>query len=333
MYDFHQNTLLRLAPDIRLLVEEEIFYLVGENALLELPDEVGQFVATLYSLERGFSIDYILEKIHPSIALELLKNLFELRWLHFVSEEDYSVPERYLQVMRWLANVTTNPGKSLHRMRGARVAILGVGGLGIQVLEHLIGLGLESAVLIDADVVELHNLNRQYGYTPEDVGRPKVIVAAEIFRRQVPSADLHTFVQHVCSEENLTDLDMLNISILVNCADQPENLESIVNQYASARGLATISAGVGIQRGYWGPLHRAGTIFSNQISSHVTIGQHKVEKFRCTSSHGPYNSIVAAFLAHDVFSFVTGCMVPRSLGGRMTIDFETMRVGIADRGL
>ena len=54
------------------------------------------------------------------------------------------------------------------------VLILGVGGLGSAVAVNLLRLGIGKLFLVDYDVVDVHNLNRQLLYSHADVGKPKV---------------------------------------------------------------------------------------------------------------------------------------------------------------
>jgi molybdopterin/thiamine biosynthesis adenylyltransferase len=60
--------------------------------------------------------------------------------------------------------------------------LLGVGGLGSGVAVSLARLGVKKLILIDKDVVDPSNLNRQLLFSPQHVGKPKVEVAAEILR-------------------------------------------------------------------------------------------------------------------------------------------------------
>lgn len=57
------------------------------------------------------------------------------------------------------------------------VLILGVGGLGSGVALNLLRLGVGKLFLLDYDVVDIHNLNRQLLYSHADVGTPKVEAA------------------------------------------------------------------------------------------------------------------------------------------------------------
>jgi molybdopterin/thiamine biosynthesis adenylyltransferase len=57
------------------------------------------------------------------------------------------------------------------------VLILGVGGLGSAIALNMLRLGVGRLFLVDYDVVDLHNINRQLLYSHADVGKPKVEAA------------------------------------------------------------------------------------------------------------------------------------------------------------
>src|SRR5690625_772381 len=65
------------------------------------------------------------------------------------------------------------------RLRAAKVAVIGVGGLGSPALLYLAGAGVGTLGLFDDDVVEGSNLHRQVIHTVDDLGRPKVDSGAE----------------------------------------------------------------------------------------------------------------------------------------------------------
>jgi tRNA threonylcarbamoyladenosine dehydratase len=68
---------------------------------------------------------------------------------------------------------------ALPRLRGAHVAVVGVGGVGSWVVEALARSGVGSLTLIDLDDVCVTNTNRQLHALATTVGRPKVSVLAE----------------------------------------------------------------------------------------------------------------------------------------------------------
>lgn len=72
------------------------------------------------------------------------------------------------------------------RLRASSVLIIGVGGLGSPLLLYLAAAGVGRIGIIDDDVVELSNLQRQIAHTTADLGRPKVVSAAEAALRLNP---------------------------------------------------------------------------------------------------------------------------------------------------
>lgn len=68
----------------------------------------------------------------------------------------------------------------------ARVAVVGLGGLGSFAALELAYLGVGHLILIDPDRIELSNLNRLIGAGPDDVGRHKVDVFRELIERLTP---------------------------------------------------------------------------------------------------------------------------------------------------
>jgi molybdopterin/thiamine biosynthesis adenylyltransferase len=68
------------------------------------------------------------------------------------------------------------------RLRGTSVCIAGVGGLGSPAAMQLAAMGVGHIRLVDYDVVELSNLQRQHLYDVSSVGYPKVEIAAQRLR-------------------------------------------------------------------------------------------------------------------------------------------------------
>ena len=83
--------------------------------------------------------------------------------------------------------------EGLEKLKNARIAIFGIGGVGGYVAEALARSGVGAFDLIDSDTVALSNLNRQIIATRSTVGRYKVDVAEERIHDINPDAEVHTY--------------------------------------------------------------------------------------------------------------------------------------------
>lgn len=70
-------------------------------------------------------------------------------------------------------------GPGQQRLKAARVALVGAGGIGAPASLYLAAAGIGGLTLIDDDAVALSNLQRQILFTEADIGRPKVEAGAE----------------------------------------------------------------------------------------------------------------------------------------------------------
>ena len=65
------------------------------------------------------------------------------------------------------------------RLKAAKVLCVGTGGLGSPLAFYLAAAGIGTLGLVDFDVVDFSNLQRQIIHSTKDVGRPKIDSAAE----------------------------------------------------------------------------------------------------------------------------------------------------------
>ena len=99
-------------------------------------------------------------------------------------------------------------------LKNSTVAILGIGGVGSFAAEALARTGVGTLILIDKDVVDITNVNRQIHATLKTVGRPKVEVMAERIAEINPNCrvvQLHMFY----NEETATQLFDYPIDFIV----------------------------------------------------------------------------------------------------------------------
>jgi adenylyltransferase/sulfurtransferase len=89
------------------------------------------------------------------------------------------------------------------RLLAGSVLLIGAGGLGCPLAQYLAAAGVGRLGLVDFDVVEVSNLQRQVLYGSADLGRPKVEVMKERIGAQNPDVKVQTFRERLTSENAL----------------------------------------------------------------------------------------------------------------------------------
>ena len=98
------------------------------------------------------------------------------------------------------------------KLKAARVAIIGAGGIGSAAIPALAGAGVGSLTIVDDDVVDLTNLQRQTIFRERDVGSGKAGLAADFARALNPHVEAHAFIERVeegNASEMLADHDLV----------------------------------------------------------------------------------------------------------------------------
>ena len=103
------------------------------------------------------------------------------------------------------------------RLKAARVLCVGAGGLGSPLSLYLAAAGVGTIGLVDYDVVDASNLQRQILFSTADVGRPKVEAARDRLRGLNPTANL---IAHEMPLKSANALEIFaNYDIIVDGAD------------------------------------------------------------------------------------------------------------------
>jgi sulfur-carrier protein adenylyltransferase/sulfurtransferase len=97
------------------------------------------------------------------------------------------------------------------KLKNASVLVIGAGGLGCPVLQYLTAAGVGHIGIVDFDVVDYSNLQRQVLYTVDDVGKPKAETAAKKLSRLNPHIRFTTFPQKLTSENALEILRIFDL--------------------------------------------------------------------------------------------------------------------------
>lgn len=95
--------------------------------------------------------------------------------------------------------------KGQKKLLGGSVLIIGAGGLGAPAALYLAAAGVGHIGIVDADVVDLSNLQRQVIHTTNDIGKPKVESAKETMEAINPDVEVTTYQKFLASD-NIMDI-------------------------------------------------------------------------------------------------------------------------------
>ena len=88
-------------------------------------------------------------------------------------------------------------GPGQQRLKAAKVAVVGAGGIGAAVIPTLAGAGIGLLTIIDPDLADLSNLHRQPLYRSRDAGEPKAALAAQFVRRLNPFVEVRPLERRI----------------------------------------------------------------------------------------------------------------------------------------
>ena len=108
-------------------------------------------------------------------------------------------------------------GVGQQRLKAARVAIVGAGGIGTAALPALAGAGIGQLTIIDGDTVDLSNLQRQLLYRTADVADPKAALAAAFVTERNPHVAVATIAHRVTPDN--ADALLANHDLILDGTD------------------------------------------------------------------------------------------------------------------
>ena len=124
-------------------------------------------------------------------------------------------------------------------LKQSRVLIVGLGGLGCPVAMYLAAAGVGKLVLVDPDVVELSNLQRQIAHSDADIGDTKVASAARSIKAINPHVDVACHAVAASEAWLLQQLD--DIDLVMDCTDRA-SIRYQINDACLSSGTPWVSA-------------------------------------------------------------------------------------------
>lgn len=90
--------------------------------------------------------------------------------------------------------------KNLIKLNNAKIAIIGLGGIGCPLIQYLVSSGFKNLILFDRDRIEKSNLGRQILYSLKDVGELKTKIAKERLLKTNPNCKIITHSSYLTNK-------------------------------------------------------------------------------------------------------------------------------------
>lgn len=279
----------------------------------------------IYKIE-GYVDDYIeiIKKLEKGVSEVELKDIcknnsdffefiLESGYLYSTKKENNILPY-CSRTIHYLATHTNHPYESQERIEKSIVMILGLGGTGGSILQHLVSAGVINFILVDSARVNVEDLNRQFIYENDSLEKNKVEAAKEYILRINKNCQITTHNSYISSKLDLEKLNINNISLVVNAFDTPSNINTIVGDFCINRRLPLYFAGVGINDAQVGPIFVPGQTSCPSCFEDLLIQKRsddekharEISKTPPKASCGPTNSIVSAMASLDITHFLYG---------------------------
>uniref|UniRef100_A0A4W4FD24 SUMO-activating enzyme subunit 2 n=1 Tax=Electrophorus electricus TaxID=8005 RepID=A0A4W4FD24_ELEEL len=126
-------------------------------------------------------------------------------------------------------------------LSSCRVLVVGAGGIGCELLKNLVLTGFKNIEVIDLDTIDVSNLNRQFLFQKNHVGKSKAQVAKESVLRFCPSANITAYHDSVMNPDYNVEF-FRNFQLVMNALDN-RAARNHVNRMCLAADIPLIESG------------------------------------------------------------------------------------------
>ncbi|MDE6693306.1 MAG: tRNA threonylcarbamoyladenosine dehydratase [Muribaculaceae bacterium] len=131
--------------------------------------------------------------------------------------------------------------ENMERIARVRVIVIGVGGVGSWCAEALVRTGVGHLTIVDADTVDITNINRQLPATSLTVGQPKVEVLARRLREIRPTAHIMA-IHDFYSADNADSFGLEDYDIVIDAIDSVASKAHLMLHATSIPGIKLYSS-------------------------------------------------------------------------------------------
>lgn len=299
-YIFNDNTKLIFIKNYYILIEN-----AGSKYKKKLNED---FYTNLYNMKRkkfSFSDE---DNIFTKEQLKFLYKSNIIKKLSPIAEKYENTKFEKFQI--YLENVFNDANKVdyIEKNRNKKILFIGAGGICTAMIDYFIAAGFNNFGIVDFDLIEITNFNRQFKYNESDIGYYKIDKIKENLNNQYSGLSISTYNKRILSNEDLYQVvDDYKPNFIICAADTPAYIiNKSIAEVSRKRNLPCIFGGVGQKYGVVGPLLYTRAAVNNYIKKIETILKRVEGIFPCRGSFGITNSLISNYMARDVILYLMG---------------------------
>lgn len=166
--------------------------------------------------------------------------------------------------------------KAIEKLNKKKVAVFGLGGVGGYVVEGLVRSGIENFIIVDNDIVDISNFNRQIIATNENIGRYKVDVTKSHILNINENANVETIKKFIV-KGSLDSIDLSNVDYVVDAIDTITGKIEII-KCCKNHNIKIISA-MGCGNKLRGEMVKIADLSETKICRLAKVMRHELKKY------------------------------------------------------
>ena len=151
-----------------------------------------------------------------------------------ISEQELQIFSRHLILKEFNE-------KSFNHLQKQKITIVGLGGIGCPAAQYLVSAGIKQIKLIDGDIIQKTNLNRQILFSINEIGKSKTKIAKKKLKGINPECNIDAIFFHL-EKKNINKF-LKNSSLIIDATDNWKTM-TLINEYCVYKSIPLVSSSV-----------------------------------------------------------------------------------------
>ena len=190
--------------------------------------------------------------------------------------------------------------EGLEKIKNSKIVLFGLGGVGSYIAEALARIGVQNLIIVDGDVVDITNINRQLIANMETIGRNKAELVKERINLINPFANVVAISKFVKSEGDIDFVDG-TVDYVIDAIDDFDAKIMIIKK-AKELGLNLISS-MGTAKRLHGDMFKIADISKTKVCPLAKKMRRELRKLRINKVKVLYSDEVPAEM-HEIDGYV-----------------------------